>query len=496
MVNIFWFRRDLRIHDNPGLALAGKAGQLLPLYIFDPKQWTGDPYGSRHYQFLCDSLEDLRVSLLEQGHTLVFRVGDPATILSSFFGEFDVDALWASQEVGDHCARERDRKVMQCCSSVGIRFEQVPQNGVIPVLENRDTWASQWHNFMLDDLVTLDAKPSSLIIHSDAIPCPTDFGLSRERNSNIQQGGRSCALELLSSFKKTRGQHYSKEMSSPVTAFENCSRLSPHYSFGTLSVREVFQNIQRKRKRLREDKSSHGKAWARSMSSFSSRLRWHCHFMQKFNDEPRMEFENLHCGTRGLREECFNEAFFESWKQGQTGFPLVDATMRALKATGWINFRMRAMLISFASYHLWLHWVRPAKYLASLFTDFEPGIHYPQVQMQAGTTGINAIRIYSPTKQARDQDPEGILIRQWVPELGYIHNKFIHTPWSYPEKVNDYPSPIVEESHARRGAADRMHSLRKSNGFANESKEVFKRHGSRARVPRKPSIKSHQLDLF
>jgi deoxyribodipyrimidine photo-lyase len=218
--------------------------------------------------------------------------------------------------------------------------------------------------------------------------------------------------------------------------------------------------------------------------------------MQKFNDEPRMEFENLHCGTRGLREECFNEAFFESWKQGQTGFPLVDATMRALKATGWINFRMRAMLISFASYHLWLHWVRPAKYLASLFTDFEPGIHYPQVQMQAGTTGINAIRIYSPTKQARDQDPEGIFIRQWVPELGYIHNKFIHTPWSYPEKVNDYPSPIVEESHARRGAADRMHSLRKSNGFANESKEVFKRHGSRARVSRKPSIKSHQLDLF
>ena len=105
MVNIFWFRRDLRIHDNPGLALAGKAGQLLPLYIFDPKQWTGDPYGSRHYQFLCDSLEDLRVSLLEQGHTLVFRVGDPATILSSFFGEVDVDALWASQEIVDHCAR-------------------------------------------------------------------------------------------------------------------------------------------------------------------------------------------------------------------------------------------------------------------------------------------------------------------------------------------------------------------------------------------------------
>ncbi|MDG0997930.1 MAG: FAD-binding domain-containing protein [Gammaproteobacteria bacterium] len=496
MVNIFWFKRDLRVHDNPGLSLAGRTGQLLPLYIFDPDQWVGRPYSARHYQFLCDSVEDLRVSLLEQGHTLVFRVGNPTSILSSLFQEFDVGGLWASQEVGDRWARERDRRVIECCLSYGVRFEQAPQNGVIQRLSNRDTWSKRWHNFMLGDVVTLNAQQSGLLVRSDARPCPSHFGLSSDHNPNIQRGGRARALELLSSFKKTRGQYYSREMSSPVTAFESCSRLSPHFAFGTVSVREVYQNIQRKMDQLLEDKSSSNASWARSMSSFASRLRWHCHFMQKFNDEPRMEFENLHRGTLGLRGEGFDEVFFEAWKQGRTGFPLVDAAMRALKVTGWINFRMRAMLISFASYHLWLHWVRPAEYLASLFTDFEPGIHYPQVQMQAGTTGINAIRIYSPTKQARDQDPEGVFIREWIPELCATPKSFIHTPWINPMVESGYPSPIVEESNARKVAAEKMHALRKTIDFAKESKGIFEKHGSRSRARKKVFIKSPQLELL
>lgn len=476
--------------------MAGKAGGLIPLYIFDPDQWVGRPYGGRHYQFLCDSLEDLRVALLEQGHTLIFRVGNPSCVIKAFFQELDVNGLWASQEVGDHWARERDRSVVECCSAAGVPYKQVPQNGVIQDLRSRDEWSKRWHDFMLDDLASLDAQPSSLTVHSTFSPCPSSFGLPSGRDLNIQPGGRSQALELLSSFKKGRGQYYSREMSSPVTAFDSCSRLSPHYAFGTVSVREVFQNIQRRRQRLREDKSSASGAWARSLSSFASRLRWHCHFMQKFSDEPSMEFENLHRGTRGLREDTFDEASFEAWKHGRTGFPLVDAAMRALKETGWINFRMRAMLISFASYHLWLHWVKPADYLASLFTDFEPGIHYPQVQMQAGTTGINAVRIYSPTKQARDQDPEGIFIRQWVPELSATRTKFIHTPWINPMGGGDYLAPIVDESSARKVAAERMHALRKTSGFLKESKGVFKKHGSRARPSRKKAIKSPQLQLL
>ena len=227
--------------------------------------------------------------------------------------------------------------------------------------------------------------------------------------------------------------------------------------------------------------------WSRSMRSFSGRLRWHCHFIQKLEDEPRIEYENMHLAYDNLRTQDINEAYFEAWKQGKTGYPMVDACMRALKATGWLNFRMRAMLMSFASYHLWLHWRKPALYLATLFTDYEPGIHYSQIQMQSGTTGINAIRIYNPIKQGLDHDPEGVFIREWIPELREINQDFIHTPWLSPAQMKGYPIPIVDEKTARKEAASKIYGLRKNNTSHKETaKKIVHKHGSRKR----PSIKT------
>ena len=162
--------------------------------------------------------------------------------------------------------------------------------------------------------------------------------------------------------------------------------------------------------------------------------------------------------------------------------------MRSLVATGWLNFRMRAMLVSFASYHLWLHWRQTGSFLARQFLDFEPGIHWSQMQMQSGTTGINTLRIYSPTKQAQDHDPQGIFIRRWVPELAKVPLPYLAEPWKMDATLQrmagctigvDYPAPIVDDKLAMKAAKDRMYGLRKTAEAREEAGNVHERHGSR-----------------
>ena len=185
--------------------------------------------------------------------------------------------------------------------------------------------------------------------------------------------------------------------------------------------------------------------------------------MQKLEDEPSIEFRNFARVCDGLRENDFNDATFTAWCEGRTGYPMVDACMRSLVATGWLNFRMRAMLVSFASYHLWLHWRQTGLFLARQFLDYEPGIHWSQMQMQSGTTGINTLRMYSPTKQAQDQDPEGLFIRRWVPDLSKVPLPYLATPWKMDESVQrlagcmigvDYPQPIVDDKAAMKAASE------------------------------------------
>jgi deoxyribodipyrimidine photo-lyase len=258
-------------------------------------------------------------------------------------------------------------------------------------------------------------------------------------------------------------------------------------------MKEVYQRTQQRIGELREREDAGEKVdgkWFRSLSSFNGRLHWHCHFMQKLEMEPSMEFRNLARSYDGLREDEFDEDKFEAWKAGETGFPMVDACMRALHRSGWINFRMRAMLVSFSSYHLWLHWRRPAVYLAQHFLDFEPGIHFPQFQMQSGVTGINSIRIYSPTKQVEDHDPNGEFIREYVPELADVPDDYIAEPSTMPDEVQrqanciigkDYPGPIVEHPEQYHEARSRIWSIKGTDEAKAEADEIYQKHGSRRR---------------
>jgi deoxyribodipyrimidine photo-lyase len=314
-----------------------------------------------------------------------------------------------------------------------------------------------------------------------ALPTAASLGVPPHGKA-LQPGGEATAQAVLREFLDGRGRDYRRALSSPLTAEAGCSRLSPHLAFGTVSMRTVHQATEAAIARTPD------RALAYALRGFAGRLRWHCHFMQKLEDEPRIEFQNFARVCDGLREGDFNDAHFAAWCEGRTGYPMVDACMRSLRATGWLNFRMRAMLVSFASHHLWLHWREPGLFLARQFLDFEPGIHWSQMQMQSGTTGINTLRMYSPSKQARDQDPDGVFIRRWCPELGRVPLPYLAEPWKMDISVQrmvachigtDYPAPIVDEKVALKCARDRLYGLRQTAQAREQASAVQARHGSR-----------------
>jgi len=200
-----------------------------------------------------------------------------------------------------------------------------------------------------------------------------------------------------------------------------------------------------------------------------------------------MELENLNKGFDHIRTEE-NIALTTAWKTANTGYPLVDACMNCVMATGYLNFRMRSMLVSFLTHHLWQPWQSGAHHLARQFLDYEPGIHYPQFQMQAGTMGVNTIRMYNPVKQSKDHDPQGIFIKKWLPSLQHVPEQFIHQPWTMTEIEQQlyqctigehYPLPIVDLQASGVHARDILWSVKKSKAVQDNNKGILKKHTRR-----------------
>lgn len=501
-VEVVWFKRDLRLSDHPALCAALRTGRpVLCLWVDEPSLLASPEFDSSHQVFIEQSLADLEQALAERGVRLTRRVGEWPEVLGLLQRELEpaggIAGLWSHEETGNGLTYARDRRVGRYTREHGLPWHELPQRGVVRALADRDGWAARWRTRV--DRTPLEAPsairgvdPGSRTIDHGPRPSLAELGLPPSSKPDAQLGGEREARRTMDSFLTERGEHYRSAMSSPSQGALACSRLSPHLAWGTLSATEALVAARAAREALRGRRDESARCWRASIRSFETRLAWRDHFTQKLETQPSLEFENMNRAYDGLREHEFSDDRFQAFAAARTGFPFVDACLRSLIATGWLNFRMRAMLVSFLSWDLWLHWREPAVWMARHFLDFEPGIHFSQFQMQAGTAGINTNRIYNPLKQHRDQDPEHLFVRRWVPELAGLDDEFLVEPWTAPPLVQrmagcvvgrDYPAPIVDHAAAVRIAKQRLAEVKRRPETRAAALEVFERHGSR-RGPR------------
>lgn len=522
---IWWVKRDIRLHDNLALhdalqcscEVAQCSCEVLPVFIVEPDIIAADDFSAMHFFAQFTAIEELRKNLQSLGGDLLVLHGKAESELTKLFKKWPFGVICSHQETGNWLTYQRDIAVQGFCDTANITWREQHQNGSIRRLSGRVNRQPIIRQRLFREPVKAPTSKQGMnaICAVNIVKAPKDMvSLSSELNQSwphaseyfsatnmqhiqfdkLQIVNETSALQCLDSFLFERGRGYSGGISSPNSAFHNGSRLSVHLAWGTLSLCHVFSKTTERINELKKSEHASNKQWRRSLHAFSSRLHWHCHFIQRLESEPRMEFQPLNPAYRCIRYED-DAALFSAWKSGMTGFPLVDACMRCLNAIGFVNFRMRAFVVSFAIFGLHLDWRTIHPHLAQVFYDYEPGIHLAQLQMQAGIVGINTIRVYSPTKQLIEQDRDCQFVKRWLPELRKSNIADIYSYESIP--LDDYPSPVVDFKLRAKHMKEQIFAVRKSQAGRSESALVLKKHGSRKKVStKKTKQQSPQISLF
>jgi deoxyribodipyrimidine photo-lyase len=494
---LVWFKRDLRWQDNSALAKACQHGPVRCIYVVEPALWLQPEAALQHFEFIRESLQILDDFLRTLGGCIEIHHGELPDVLNRIWQEAPFTGLYSHEETGNGFTYARDLKVSAWCKVHGIVWHEFPQFGVVRGLKNRNLWQSAWEQHMAAPIEKVESwrfwrKPAD---NAFSMIAPSHL---RHNPPMRQLGGRANALKILHSFLHARSMGYRGGISSPLSAPDACSRLSAHLSYGCISMREVVQQTRAYIAEMPQQASRH----RAGLTAFTSRLYWHCHFIQKLESEPEIEWRNMHQGYDDLREHDFNLEYFEALKEARTGWPMVDACVTMLRETGWLNFRMRAMLVSVAAYPLWLHWRPVGEWLATQFLDYEPGIHWSQLQMQSGTTGINTTRVYNPIKQAQDHDPYGKFVRRWLPHLRPVPDTWLFEPWLIPDHLKNNAAlkgqivePLVDLATATRESKQRLYARRKQPEIIGGKKAVIDKHASRKSMQsRKKAVSSQRLN--
>jgi deoxyribodipyrimidine photo-lyase len=449
---VMWFRRDLRLADNPALVEALRAGdEVLPLFVIDPALW--EPAGANRRAFLVGCLRALDDDM---GGALVLRRGDPAEVVPAIAAEVGAAQVFVAEDFGPY-GRARDESVERALAE---DHRELVRIGSPYAIEPGQVWNKSdepykvftpfyqaWKQMGWPEPVRRPSDPSWMTgPGSDPLP---DIDATAEE---LPDAGEAAARRRLDGFLRSQVEHYGEERDQPGT--DGTSRVSPYLKWGCIHPRQVLARL----------------GGTDGEETFRSEVAWREFYADVLFHHPESARQALREPMRAMAvdEGPDTDEAFAAWAEGRTGYPIVDAGMRQLRTEGWMHNRVRMITASFLVKDLHLDWTRGARHFMEHLVDADLASNQHGWQWVAGT-GTDAapyFRVFNPVSQSKRFDPGGTYLRRWLPELATVEDRAIHEPWTVePTLLDDdppaYPDRIVDHDTERREALARYEQLRR-----------------------------------